>query len=160
MIILYIATGAFLLVSLIKSRAKTLASLKVAYKRFTSILPAFGVMLVAVACILSIMPDDFIACSLGRYNIFVSVIIASMLGSITMMPGFITFPLCGILLKEGVTYMVISAFSTTLMMVGILTYPIEKRYFGVKITVIRNVLSFFIAITVAIITGIVFGELL
>ncbi|MFO8061773.1 MAG: hypothetical protein R6U31_02475 [bacterium] len=160
MIILYIATGTFLLVSLIKSRAKTLAALKVAYKRFTSILPAFGIMLVAVAIILSIMPDDFIACTLNRYNIFLSIIIASALGSITMMPGFITFPLCGILLKEGVTYMVIAAFSTTLMMVGILTYPIEKRYFGVKITLIRNALSFLTAIIVAIIIGIVFGELL
>lgn len=160
MIILYIATGAFLIISLIKSRAKTMEALRVAYKRFASILPAFGVMLVAIACILSLLPEHFIACSLNRYNMFISVIIASILGSITMMPGFITFPLCGILLKEGVTYMVISAFSTTLMMVGIVTYPIEKRYFGMRITLIRNALSFLTAIIIAVVTGIVFGELL
>jgi hypothetical protein len=55
--------------------------------------------------------------------------------------------------------MVLSAFSTTLMMVGILTYPIEKAYFGTRVTILRNIFSFFIAITVALITGIFFGEI-
>ena len=75
------------------------------------------------------------------------------------MPGFIAFPLSGILLNKGVSYMVLSAFTTTLMMVGILTYPIEKEYFGVKVTIIRNIISFFIALAVAIMTGIFFGEI-
>ncbi len=75
------------------------------------------------------------------------------------MPGFITFPLCGILVEKGVTYMVLSAFSTTLMMVGIVTFPIEKEYLGVKVAIIRNVISFCIALCVAFITGFFFGEI-
>jgi len=55
--------------------------------------------------------------------------------------------------------MVLSAFTTTLMMVGILTFPIEKEYFGIKVTIIRNVISLFIALIVAVITGIFFGEI-
>lgn len=160
MIILYIATGAFLVISLIKSREKTLEALKVAYKRLIKILPPFILMLVFIAITLTVLPNDFIALSLSRYNIFLSTIIASIIGSITMMPGFITFPLCGILLKQGVAYMVLSAFSTTLMMVGIATFPIEKRYFGIRITILRNLLSFVTALIVAIITGLLFGELL
>ena len=54
--------------------------------------------------------------------------------------------------------MVLSAFTTTLMMVGILTYPIEKEYFGIKVTILRNVISFLIALVVAFMTGIFFGE--
>ena len=76
-----------------------------------------------------------------------------------MLPGFIAFPLSGILKDNHVTYMVISAFTTTLMMVGILTFPIEKEYFGVKVALLRNGISFIIAIVIAIVTGIVFGEL-
>jgi hypothetical protein len=75
------------------------------------------------------------------------------------MPGFIAFPLCGILLETGVPYMVLSAFTTTLMMVGVLTFPVERAYLGTKVTIIRNVISFVIALTVAIITGIAFGEI-
>ena len=97
---------------------------------------------------------------LGNNDKFIGVILASFFGSITLMPGFIAFPLCGILLKKGVSYMVLSAFTTTLMMVGILTYPVEKEYFGVKVTIIRNAISFFIAIIVALSIGFFFGELL
>ena len=56
--------------------------------------------------------------------------------------------------------MVLSAFTTTLMMVGILTYPIEKNYFGTKVTIIRNLISLFIALIVALSIGVFFGELL
>ena len=55
--------------------------------------------------------------------------------------------------------MVLSAFTTTLMMVGVLTYPVEKAYFGVKVTIIRNVISFFIAFIIAIMIGVFFGEI-
>ena len=55
--------------------------------------------------------------------------------------------------------MVLSAFTTTLMMVGVLTFPIEKEYFGVKVAVIRNVIGLFIALSVAVATGIFFGEI-
>ncbi len=57
------------------------------------------------------------------------------------MPGFIAFPLSGILLSKGVPYMVISAFTTTLMIVGVLSYPVEKAYFGTKVTIMRNVVK-------------------
>ena len=55
--------------------------------------------------------------------------------------------------------MVLAAFVTTLMMVGVLTYPIEKEYFGVRVTIIRNVLSLFIALVIAVMIGIFFGEI-
>ena len=55
--------------------------------------------------------------------------------------------------------MVLAAFSTTLMMVGVLTYPIESRYFGAKVTILRNLVSLFIAAAVAIATGIFLGEI-
>ena len=56
--------------------------------------------------------------------------------------------------------MVLSAFTTTLMMVGVLTYPVESAYLGAKVTVIRNALGFLTALVVAAATGLVFGELL
>ena len=116
-------------------------------------------MLILVSIILFLVPDKVILTYLGNNNKFIGIILASFFGSVTLMPGFIAYPLCGILLNKGVSYMVLSAFSTTLMMVGILTYPIEKEYFGTKVTIIRNLFSFFIAVIVALITGIFFGEI-
>ena len=90
----------------------------------------------------------------------IDVFIATILGSITLMPGFIAYPMCGILLQKGVSYLVISAFTTTLMMVGILTFPVEKEYFGIRVALIRNVIGLIIAIVIAIAIGFIYGEIL
>jgi len=156
---LYIITGLALAISLVASRGKTLNALKVAGKRFIVILPAFLIMLILVSIVLFLVPDEVISDYLGGDNKLIGFLFASFLGSITLMPGFIAFPLAGILLSKGVAYMVLSAFTTTLMMVGILTYPIEKQYFGAKVTIMRNAISLLIALIVAVVTGIFFGEI-
>ena len=156
---LYIATGLAVLISFIADSERTLEAFKIAIKKFVTILPAFVGMLMLVSIVLFLIPDRVISQYLGSSNIFTGVLFAFFLGSITLMPGFIAFPLCGILLKKGVLYMVLSAFTTTLMMVGILTYPIEKAYFGTKVTIMRNIISLFIALIVAVMTGIFFGEI-
>ena len=155
---LHIATIVVLVISLMVSREKTLKAARIALKRFLAILPAFLTMLILVSVVLFLVPDNLISHYLGSDNILTGVLCGSLFGSITLMPGFIAFPLCGILLKKGVLYMVLSAFTTTLMMVGVLTYPIEKAYFGIKVTVIRNAVSFCIALIVAVMIGIFFGE--
>ena len=156
---LYIATGVAVLISTILDRRKTVAALKIAWKKFVQILPAFLTMLVLVSIILFLVPDTMISHYLGNNSRFIGVVCASAFGSITLMPGFVAYPLCGILLGKGVSYMVLAAFTTTLMMVGILTYPVEKAYFGVKVTIIRNVVSFVIALIIALAIGLFFGEL-
>jgi uncharacterized membrane protein YraQ (UPF0718 family) len=155
---LYIVAGLALLISFIVDYGKTLKAIKIAVKRFLDILPAFLTMLILISIILFLVPDKAITNYLGNNNKFIAVLFASFLGSITLIPGFIAFPLCGILLKKGVLYMVLSAFTTTLMMVGVLTYPIENEYFGIRVTITRNVISFFIALVVALMTGIFFRE--
>jgi len=75
-----------------------------------------------------------------------------------MILGFIAYPLAGILIEKGVSYMVVAAFITTLMLVGIATYPVEKEYFGSKATIWRNVAGFIIAAIIAVFTGILYGE--
>ncbi len=119
--------------------------------------PAFFFIIVLISVVLYLVPDEVNSRYFGSDNKFTAMALASLLGSITFMPGFITFPLAGILLQKGVAYMVIAAFTTTLMMVGVLTAPIEKAYFGLKVTIVRNAISFGIAVTVAIIIGLFFG---
>jgi len=156
--IYYIAITTAALISFIFDRKKTVKALHIALKRFVKILPAFLMMLVMVSIALFLVPEEVISTYLGGSDRYLGVLIGAGLGSITLMPGFIAYPLCGILLKKGVAYMVLSAFSTTMMMVGVLTYPVEKAYLGVKVTLIRNLVSFVIALAVALATGLFFGE--
>jgi len=160
MIYLYLITLLGIIISFIADCSKTITAIKIAARMFLNILPAFLIMLVLVSIILFLLPDEVISTYLGGDNKFVSLLFASLVGSITVMPGFVAFPLCGILLKKGVLYMVLSAFSTTLMMVGVLSYPVERQYFGTKVTIMRNMISFLIALAVALMTGLFFGEVI
>ncbi len=156
----FLFTGILLTISFVIDRGKTIKATKIALKRFFTILPAFITMLILVSFVLYLVPEKVISMYLGGKNRFLSMVFASLFGSITLMPGFIAFPLCGILLKKGVPYMVLSAFTTTLMMVGVITYPVEERFFGARVTIVRNLISFIIAIIVALATGIFFREIL
>jgi len=155
---LYIVAGLALVISLIASREKTIRALRIAVRRFLRILPAFAIMLILVSIALFLVPDELITRYLAQESKYAAVLLASVLGSAVLMPGFIAFPLAGVLLAKGVPYMVLSAFTTTLMMVGVLTYPVERDYFGVRVTIVRNLISFFVALAIAFVTGIFFGE--
>lgn len=158
MILLFIVTILLVILSFIFNLQKTIKGMKIAVKRFGKIIIPLLIMLLLVSVILYFIPEQVITEYLSNGNKYSNTFLASIIGSITMLPGFIAFPLSGILKDKNVTYMAISAFTTTLMMVGILTFPIEKEYFGVKVAFLRNIMSFIIALAVAVITGILFGE--
>lgn len=159
MILLYIFTIFAVIVSLIADRGKTVKSFKVAVRKMIKITPAFLTMTILVSIVLYLVPDESISRYLSGGNKLLSLLLAYVLGSISLVPGFIAFPLCGILLEKGVSYMALSGFSTTLMMVGILTFPVERAYLGTKVAVLRNLIYLMVAVVVTIITGLCFGEL-
>lgn len=159
MVSIYIFTGVAVFASLIANRSKTIKAFRVAFQKMLKIAPAFLTMTILISIIQYFVPDETVSHYLGYENKFIGLLIAYALGSISLMPGFIAFPLCGILLEKGVSYMILSGFSSTLMMVGILTFPVEKAYLGAKIAVLRNLIYMAIAIIVTIVTGFCFGEL-
>ena len=145
MIFIYVITSFAVIASLIADRRKTVKSFRVAVKKMIKIAPAFLSMTILVSIVLYLVPDETISRYLGHENKLMGLLIAYALGSISLMPGFIAFPLCGMLLEKGVLYMILSGFSTTLMMVGILTFPVEKAYLGTKVAVLRNLIYLVIA---------------
>lgn len=159
LIIMGVAAAA-LLASLVADRRRTVTALKIAGKRLLALLPSFLTMLAAVSLVLTVVSEETIARYLGADNTWVATAIGAAVGSVTLMPGFIAFPLSGVLLSKGVAYMVLSAFTTTLMMVGVLTYPIERRVLGARVAIVRNALSLLVALVVAVVTGLYFGEIL
>ena len=160
MVLIYAITGIAVIASLITDRGKTIKSFQVAVRKMLKIAPAFLTMTILVSIVLYLVPDETILRYLGQESKLLGFLIAYALGSISLMPGFIAFPLCGMLLEKGVPYMILSGFSTTLMMVGILTFPVEKAYLGTKVAVLRNLIYLVVAAIVTIITGLCFGELL
>ncbi|MCT4645465.1 MAG: permease [Carboxylicivirga sp.] len=157
--LIYIITILLLIISLSKDAHRTKMGIIIGFKKFIKILPAFSIMVILSSIAIYLLPEDVISTLLNNDNKIISLSLAAFLGSILILPGFIAFPLGGFLIQKGITFMVISAFTTTLMMVGLLTFPIEKQYFGSKSTILRNTFSFCIAIIIALVTGIIFNEI-
>jgi uncharacterized membrane protein YraQ (UPF0718 family) len=154
MIVLSLATAILLLLSFIADRGKTIAGLKKGAKMFLNILPALLTVLILVSVFLYAVPARLLTEWLGKGTGWAGVASAALLGSISLIPGFIAFPLGAILVRSGVSYQVIAVFITTLMMVGILTLPLEANYFGWRASLLRNALSFAGALLVGLLMGI------
>ena len=153
MLILAIITFTALMVSLIFDRQKTWLGLKRGIKMFLHILPPFMTILITVSILLFFIPKEFLVKWLGKDSGAIGMIIAAIIGSISLIPGFIAYPLGAVLIKNGVAYSVIAVFITTLMMVGIVTLPLESKFFGLKVAVIRNILSLIGAILIGVAIG-------
>lgn len=69
--------------------------------------------------------------------------IASVVGAVTLIPGFVALPMAKLLLEHGAGVAQMAVFISTLMMVGVVTAPLEARYFRFRATLWRNLLAYF-----------------
>ena len=152
---IYLIAIVLLVISFIKSRQKTKQALLKAWNSFKNILPMLLGVILLVGLMLSILDASSISRIIGKQSGFYGVMISSVVGSITLIPGFIAFPTAALLLNGGAGYIQIAAFVQTLMMVGIVTLPMEIKYFNKKVAVLRNVLSFVLSIGVAYLIGLI-----
>lgn len=151
--IFYLLTIALVLLSFFKDREKTKQSLEKAWKSFINILPQLLGIVSAVGIIISFLNPETIGKLIGDSSGWSGVILAAIIGSVTLIPGFIAFPTAAMLLQNGAGYMQLGAFISSLMMVGLVTIPMEIEYFGKKVAIIRNTLAFFFSLIVAVIIG-------
>lgn len=152
--ILTIIAAIAIIASLIADRRKTWEGMKKGVLMFVKILPAILSVLILVSIFLYLLPNEIIVKYLGVDAGLTGYVFAAIAGSIVLIPGFIAYPLAGILVKTGVSYPVIAVFITTLMMVGVITLPIEIKFFGARVSLIRNTLYFFGALIIGFLIGI------
>lgn len=156
---LWIVTGTALLISFCKNRAKTIGALKMAAKRLLKITPLFLLVMVLFSFFITAVPKSFIQETIGADSGIMGLLISLGIGSVAFMPGFIAFPLCAMLKTQDVPFYILAGFSITLMNVGILSFPLQKKYLGWKVAVLRNLIGFLSALLIAVIVGIAFGEI-
>ena len=146
--------GAGLLLSWTKSREKTRAALRFFRRSFLSLAPSIVAIIWTIGFILTFLPPGLILKTIGRDAGFQGVIMAAAFGSVVLIPAFIAFPLAASFLRQGADVGAIAAFVTTLVMVGVITAPLEMKYFGKKFALWRNSLSFVIALAIAFVMGV------
>jgi len=153
-ITIYGFMGICLVVSLVKSKEKTKKAFKIAGKAFLKSAPSLLTVLGIVGLTLGILTPEAITKLVGEEAGFTATILAAVIGSITLIPSLVAFPLAGSLLRSGATVMTVAVFITALVMVGIMTAPMEIKSLGKKFTLLRNGLSFIAALIIAGIMGV------
>lgn len=134
-------------------RKKTVEGFKRGWKMFKSILIPFLDILILVSVALYLIPPAIISRYLGPESGAIGLAMAAVIGSITLIPGFISYPIAAGLIQQGASYTVVATFMTTLMMVGVVTLPLEIRYFGKLVAITRNSLNFVAAVIIGLVVG-------
>ena len=149
-LILYLIAFGALALSVFKDRNKTKKALKKSLKALGNILPQLIPVLLLVAIIIAFFNTELISSLIGDNSGFWGILGASIVGSITLIPGFVAFPAASELLANGAGVAPVAAFVSSLMMVGIVTMPLEISYFGRKTTIIRNSIAFLFSFLAAV----------
>ena len=149
MIWLWVAAGGALLLSLAFDRQKTWQGLLKGGRLLWNITPTLVGVLALAGLLVMVVSPAAMARVLGESGP-VPFLTALGVGSVALIPGLVAYPLAGVLREQGASDAVLAAFITTLMMVGVLTLPIEARFFGIRVSLTRNVLSLLGAVLVAL----------
>ncbi|NLN84319.1 MAG: permease [Firmicutes bacterium] len=151
---IWLGTAIFLAISFSKDKAKTIQSLKMALNMGKGMAISIFTIIFAIGLILTFLPPQQIAAFVSDQPTLLATVASALLGTITLVPAFIAFPLVGTLVDAGVGIVPSVAFLTTLTMVGVVTFPLERKEFGTKFTAVRNGLSFLFAIVIAVVMGV------
>jgi len=153
---IFIAVAIILsLISFFLDKNKTILGFKKGLKMFKGIAIPFLNILILVSLALYFIPQSSIIKYLGAGSGMLGLAIAAIVGSITLIPGFISYPIAAALVKQGASYTTVATFMTTLMMVGVVTFPLEARYLGKRVAALRNILNFIAAIIIGLLIGLI-----
>ncbi len=148
--------GAILfVVSIIKNREKSHDAMAKTRGMMKNMIGDIIGIIFMIGLILTVIPPETIEDFLGSGNTLVSSMVGAVVGSITLIPAFVAFPLVGSLVDAGASIVPGVAFLTTLTMVGVVTFPLEKKEFGTRFALVRNLLSFGAALSIAALMGLV-----
>lgn len=154
-LVFWIIALSWFIVSIVKDKKKTVESLKISSGMMKHMVGEIIAILFLIGLILTFIPPEIIQKYAGQSNSIATTIIFAIVGCITLIPAFVAFPLAGSLVNSGANIVPVVAFLTTLTMVGVVTFSLEKKEFGTKFTLIRNSLSFIFAIVIALTMGVI-----
>lgn len=148
---------ALFLLSWFRKKKETKSSMSLSKNMMKNMLPDILGVIMIIGFVLALVPPEMIQGLLGDSSKWWGTVAGAIIGSVTLIPAFVAFPLIGSLIDIGASILPAVAFLTTLTMVGVMTFPIEKKEFGLKFTLLRNGLSFVCAIVIAVLMGVVLG---
>lgn len=153
--IIYAFLAAALVWSWTRDRQKTITAFRMGQKVLIRMAPSLVAVVGLVGLIIGVVPPELIERYLGQGSGPGATVVASVVGAVTLIPSLVSFPLAASILRSGATVTTVAAFITTLTMVGVVTAPLEIKELGRRFTLVRNGLSFILALAIAVLMGVI-----
>ncbi|MEA3399357.1 MAG: permease [Patescibacteria group bacterium] len=118
---------------------------------FKKSLPFLLGIILLIAFLMSVISPSFLH-TIFTGKALVDSFIGSVFGSILAGNPVNSYIISSELLEQGVSMIAVVAFIISWVTVGIVQFPAEASLLGKKFAIVRNVVSFFMAIVIAIIT--------
>ena len=135
------------------SREKAIQTLKIAAMSFFKMLPMIFIIILLIGLLLGFVSQGQMSEFVGEQSGPGGVLLIGLFGALMYIPALLAFPLAASFLDGGASITAVATFILTLTMVGTVTLPLEIRELGKRMALLRNGLSFIIAIIIALIMG-------
>jgi len=112
-------------------------------------------IIVIIGLFSAFIPPSEITKFIGAQAGWSGILAIAALGAVLHIPALLSFPLAAALLQSGAAIASVAAFITTLTMVGVVTLPLEIKELGIRLALLRNGLSFIMAVIIALIMGMI-----
>ncbi len=136
-----------------RDRRRAGQALVAALRSLISLAPVILSIIVLIGLLLGFVTPETIRRLIGAETGLGGILIAIGLGAVMHIPALISFPLAASLLESGAGVGAAAAFIMSLTMIGTVTFPIEVRELGVKMTVLRNGFGILAAVVIALVMG-------
>jgi hypothetical protein len=120
-------------------------------RTFIDTLPIIIGMLLATSLVVTLFPEEISTGLFGKGDI-PDAVLGATIGSIAAGHPMASYLLGGELLSGGVSMVAVTALLVTWVTVGIVQFPAEALMLGTRFAVYRNIISFGIAIIIALLT--------
>ena len=153
LIYLLLISGVYLILFLL-DRRKSLRALKIAGQSLIKLLPLLIAVFGLVGLFQEFLPPQLVSQWLGKSSGMLALLIGTAAGAISIGPPLAAYPLAGSLLDAGAWPPAIAAFILSWISVGIITLPFEAQTFGSRFALLRNSISFIVAMLCGLLLGV------
>ncbi|MEA3463911.1 MAG: hypothetical protein U9R14_02460 [Patescibacteria group bacterium] len=118
---------------------------------FKQTFPVIVGVLLLLSMTIAVIPKTFYS-AIFSGNKLTDPLLGALLGSISGGNPIISYVLGGELLNQGVSLIAVTAFILAWVTVGVIQLPAESLMLGKRFSIARNIVSFFTAIIIAVLT--------